>query len=66
MLWDFAILYLSSSFVQNNLPSVFDTHSSVCSLVLASAAIVTRHDQGVEVAGALDLSSSKGSDKPVV
>jgi len=28
--------------------------------------IVTRPDQGVEQAGALDSASSKGSDKPVV
>jgi len=33
---------------------------------IASAVIVTRPDQGVEQAGALDLASSKGSDKPVL
>jgi len=31
MVRDFAILYLSSSFVQNHLPSVFHMYSSVCS-----------------------------------
>jgi len=35
-------------------------------LQLASVVIVTRPDQGVEQADALDSASSKGSDKPVV
>jgi len=35
-------------------------------LQLASVVIVSRTDQGVEQAGALDLAASKGSDKPVV
>ena len=34
MLRDFTILYLSSKFVQNHLPSVFHMHSSVCSSLL--------------------------------
>jgi len=35
-------------------------------LLLASAVIVTRPDQWVEQAGALDSASSKGYDKTVV
>jgi len=32
--WDFAILYFSSRFVQNHLPSVFHMHFLVCSSLL--------------------------------
>jgi len=34
MLRDFAILHLSSSFVNNHLPSVFHMHFSICSSLL--------------------------------
>jgi len=34
--------------------------------IARTAVVVTRSDQGVEQADALDSASSKGSDKPVV